>query len=263
MAIDFHVHCFPDELAGRAIGKLSGKAKIPAYLDGTVGALERSMSKAGIDFSIVQNIATKPSQTTAINDWAASICSDKIHSFGTVHPDFAGWKNEIPRIRALGMKGIKFHPDYQGFFADDPRMFPLYDRVFETGLIALFHAGSDRGFAPPYKCTPKRLAHILDAFPEATIVAAHMGANLMWDEGEKYLVGRKIYLDTSISIDHMGAAQFKRFVKNHGHSNILFATDSPWTDQTEEIQTIRSIGLDENILEDILVNNAERILSSF
>lgn len=263
MVIDFHVHCFPDDLAERAITKLSGTAEVPARLNGTAADLRKSMAKAGIDLSVVQHIATKPSQTREINDWAASICSDGIHSFGTVHPDFPDWKNEISRIRSLGMKGIKFHPDYQEFLVDDPRMFSIYEWIFETGLIALFHAGSDSGFDPPYHCTPKRLAHVLDAFPEATIVAAHMGSNLMWDDVEKHLVGRKIYLDTSYSLNYMGETQFKRIVNDHGHDKILFASDSPWTDQSEELEAIRNTGLDKGVLKDILGNNAARILSIY
>lgn len=263
MVIDFHVHCFPDDLAERAVAKLSKKASVPAHLNGTVADLERSMSKAGIDLSIVQHIATKPSQTAAINDWAASICTDKIHSFGTIHPDFPDWKHEIQRIRNLGMKGIKFHPDYQGFLVDDPRMFPIYERIFETGLIVLFHAGNDFGFDPPYNCTPERLAHVLDAFPEATVVAAHMGSNFMWDDVEKHLVGRKIFFDTSLGIDHLCETQFKRIVKNHGHRNILFASDSPWTDQSKELDAIRNIGYEKSVIDDILGNNAASILSIF
>ena len=59
MIIDFHTHVFPDFLAPRAIGLLEDEGDVTACLDGTVGALIRSMDRAGIDGSVVATIATK------------------------------------------------------------------------------------------------------------------------------------------------------------------------------------------------------------
>ena len=36
MVIDFHVHCFPDKLASRAVSQLAECAGIPARLNGTI-----------------------------------------------------------------------------------------------------------------------------------------------------------------------------------------------------------------------------------
>ena len=43
MIIDFHTHIFPDRIAPVTIQKLSEKAQIPAYTDGTLDDLKRSM----------------------------------------------------------------------------------------------------------------------------------------------------------------------------------------------------------------------------
>jgi len=34
----------------------------------------------------------------------------------------------------MGLKGIKFHPDYQKFFVDDKKMFPIYETAFDWDL---------------------------------------------------------------------------------------------------------------------------------
>lgn len=53
MVIDFHTHSFPDELADRAVGRLAQSGGIHNYLDGRVTSIQKSMKKAGIDYSIL------------------------------------------------------------------------------------------------------------------------------------------------------------------------------------------------------------------
>ena len=67
MVIDFHTHSFPDELADRAVGRLAQSGGIPNYLDGRIDSIKASMKKAGIDYSVLLPIATKPEQHTTIN----------------------------------------------------------------------------------------------------------------------------------------------------------------------------------------------------
>ena len=62
MIIDFHTHTFPDELADRAVGTLAHSGGIHNYLDGRVDSLKESMKKAGIDYSVLLPVATKPNQ---------------------------------------------------------------------------------------------------------------------------------------------------------------------------------------------------------
>ena len=70
MIVDFHTHCFPDALAPRAMAMLEGNAGMKAPLDGTVAALVTSMERAGVDRSVMLQIATKPSQNHTVNTWA-------------------------------------------------------------------------------------------------------------------------------------------------------------------------------------------------
>jgi len=260
LIIDFHTHCFPDELAEKAVSALSVKAGIPAMLNGTAGDLKRSMEVNGITGSVIFNIATKPSQTEKINSWAANIQDENIISFGSIHPLYEDWKNELKRIRELGLKGIKYHPEYQEFYVDDETMFPIYELAFELGLVIAFHAGEDIGYAPPYHCTPERLAVLLERFKGGKIVAAHMGGFRYWDEVEKHLVGKDIYLDTSYAVGMMDDEQAKRIIHEHGYRKILFGSDAPWTDQGWAIQCIKNLRLEPEAEEAILYNNAVDLL---
>jgi len=50
------------------------------------------------------------------------------------------------------------------------------------------------------------------------------------------------------------------FIERHGADKILFATDSPWSGQKEDIAYMKSLALPEANLEKILWENAARLL---
>lgn len=263
MIVDIHTHAFPDELAARALTALVGNCDVPALTDGTVAGLRASMRQAGIDRSAVMPIATKPSQVRGINQWAADVNRqfEDIISFGTLHPLMEDWQAEIERLANDGIPGIKLHPDYQDFFVDDPSLSPIYRALADAGLILMMHAGVDIGLPSPVHCTPDRLANVLDTVPELTIIAAHMGGYIMWDDVEKYLVGRDVYFDTSYSMADLGRERMTALIRSHGVDKILFGTDSPWTDQAAEVAGIRGLPFSDEEIGAVLGGNAERVLS--
>lgn len=260
MIIDIHTHCFDDAIAKKAIAVLTKKGGIPAYTDGTVSDLIRSMDESHTDISIIQPIATKPKQTEVINRWAVSIQDKRIIPFGTIHPEYPDWKKEIRYLASCGIKGIKFHPDYQEFFVDDPKLFPIYEEVFSNNMIALFHAGIDIGLPEPCHCTPKGLRNVLRTFKGASIIAAHMGGYNLWNEVEKYLVGEDIYFDTSYTSHVLDSVFMINMINNHGTDKILFGTDSPWGNQRREVEFIKSLPLRDEEKDRILGKNAIKAL---
>lgn len=262
MIIDIHAHCFPDALAPRALEVLTHNCDVKPYTDATCGGLRESMRIAGVDKSAIMPIATKPGQARSINQWAKEISSEDIISFGSLHPAQDDLQAEIDRLVADGIPGVKFHPDYQEFFVDDPSLVPMYRALADAGLIVLFHAGVDIGLPPPVHCPPDRLARVLDAVPDMTVIAAHMGGYQCWDGVKHYLVGRDVYFDTSYSLADLGPERMTALIKAHGADKILFGTDSPWTDQKAEIEGIRALDLSEEEKTAILGGNAERVLGN-
>ena len=120
MIIDFHTHSFPDDIADRAVGRLAQSGGIPNYLDGRVDSIKASMEKAGIDYSVLLPIATKPSQHTTINKIAIetnkSFKSTGIISFGTIHPDNDDYKTIISDLAKAGVPGIKVKAEVSGIY---------------------------------------------------------------------------------------------------------------------------------------------------
>ncbi len=262
MIVDFHTHVFPEDIAARALDKLSSAINniYPVVTDGTVEGLLARMDEWGIDVSVVQPVITRPSQVQSINTWAQSICSERLVSFGAIYPQGEDYQAQIDEVVALGLKGLKFHPEYQNFVVDDDHMLKVYDYALGKGLILLFHAGYDPGFKPPFKSTPQQFARILASMQGGTIIAAHLGGHAQWDDVEEYLVGTNIYLDTSMGSTFYPTEQFVRIVKNHGAHRILFASDSPWSHAGNELEYLRALPLSEEEKSAILGENARRIL---
>ena len=258
--IDVHTHVFPDDLAARALRHLSANSGEPAFTDVTAAGLQASMRRHGISFSVTQPVSTRSAQTPSINSFVlASKQPDLVH-FGTLHPDYADPGAEIKRLARAGIKGIKFHPDYQNFFVDEERMFPIYEKMARAGLIAFFHAGVDIGLPPPVHCPPDRLARVLERVPGLTVVAAHFGGYKMWDEVDRHLVGRPVWLDTSFTLSWLPGPDFVRMARRHGIERVVFGTDSPWADQGAEIAMMEKTGLDEAELDAVFHDNAARLL---
>ncbi|MBE7015678.1 MAG: amidohydrolase, partial [Ruminococcaceae bacterium] len=159
MLIDFHTHAFPETIAPKAIGKLSyDSGGLVPQSKGTVSSLKQEMEKDGVDISVVLSIATNPKQQTNVNNFAKEMNDEKsIFAFGSVHPDADNVYEELERIKDMGLKGVKFHPEYQEFYVDDEKMKPIYRKISSLGLITVFHSGYDYGYAPPYHCMPDNL----------------------------------------------------------------------------------------------------------
>lgn len=261
MTIDFHTHCFPDALAVKAVSRLSAvSGGLTPYTDGTLAGLRRSMVEEGVTASVVQHIATNPAQQQKVNDFAASIQNGvDIFCFGSVHPDAPDALDELERIKALGLKGVKLHPDYQGFAVDDPRMKPIYRKISDLGLITLFHAGLDYGFPPPYGCMPHQLERALDWF-SAPVIAAHWGGIQCGEAVLRHLCGKDVYFDVSFGYGMMPKYYAQRIVEEHGAERLLFGTDSPWHTAAMERRLLDSLDLSDTDRRLIYSDNAKMLL---
>ncbi len=261
MLIDFHTHCFLDNIAEKAIPKLAHiSGGLEPYTDGTVSGLIQAMKKADISASVVLNIATNAHQQHKVNNFAISINNNRsIFSFGSVHFDSPDVFDELERIKASGLKGVKLHPDYQGFEADDPKMKPIYKKISSLGLITVFHAGVDYGFDPPYNNTPEKMIKAFSWF-SSPVIAAHWGG-VNCNEGVlKHLAGTDIYFDTSFGYSMMPKYYAQKILDKHGADKMVFGTDTPWHTAQMEMRLLNSLEISDSDKEKILYKNAQKLL---
>lgn len=262
MYIDFHIHAFDEKVAERAMAKLSECASLTPFTDGTILDTIRTFDECGVDKGVLLPIATKPSQQTMLNDWSKSQESDRIIPFGSVHPDADDAIDELIRIKKLGLKGIKLHPDYQNFVIDDERLFPIYQKCAELDLPIVFHAGFDTVSPDFVHAVPEHSARAFKAVPNMTMILAHLGGYLHSDEVEEHLVGLKgnLYFDTAFTAGNISDEQCERIIKNHGADRILFASDCPWHKCNFEIDMINRLNLTDDEKQMIFYKNAVKLL---
>lgn len=260
MLIDMHIHIFPDKLAPKALANLSQICKSPYFADGTAAGTEKQLREWGVTGAAAMNIATKPSQQAAVNNFAASVNGDFFHCFGTVHPDAPDALEELARIKELGLYGVKLHPDYQGFFIHEKRMFPIYDAIASLGLPVLFHTGWDPLSPDKVHAPSEAVARVVRQFPKLTVIGAHMGGMNRYDEVEEFLAGNNLYIDTAMSSQYCSPEQFARLIKKHGADRVLFGSDCPWSRSSDEFRFIEAAPLTDDEREKIYFRNALRVL---
>lgn len=275
--IDFHTHTFPDAIAGKAIAGMQQRSHAKAFGSGTVSGLLESMEQAGICRSVVLPVATNPLKLSSINN--VSVEADPsigLTYFGGMHPDAENWKEELNRLAAAGVPGIKIHPQYQGVDITDIRYLRILDHAAGLGLLTVMHAGDEIAYPGEVRCSPEMVRSLCDQLGNIPLVLAHMGGWKNWQRVAENLLDTGCFLDTAISLgqivpidDHYAPEElpllreedFVNLVRTFGSERILFGTDSPWADQKEEVRKVSSLPLTRDELENILCRNATHLLS--
>ena len=264
MIIDFHTHCFPDALAPKALAKLSAIGGIPTHTDGTVADTVRTLHAAGIDRAVVCNIATNDRQTTNVNNFAiAANAHPCLYSLGSVNPtssvDFID--AELTRLASSGIKGIKIHPDYMGVEIDDARFDPIFTRAAELGFFVITHAGWDFYSPDKLHASPTAIARVLDRHPQLKLVAAHFGGCRRWDEVKETLIGRRIWMDLSLTeAFSLDPTQYRQMILAHDPDCLLFGSDLPWCDPQKALTYLERLNLPTDLMEKICAQNALALL---
>lgn len=269
MIIDFHTHCFPDALAPRAMGRLTdtiSSMHISPTTDGTAAGLLRGMAHAGIDRAVVCNIATNAHQMGKVNDFAIALKQrypETLIPLGSLHPHAEALTEELERLMAAGIHGIKLHPDYVGIDFDSPAFDGIFSLCEEKHVFIITHAGFDPLSPDHMHCTPPMVRRVLDRHPALTLVVAHMGGMGCEAETLDLLCGRDVYLDTSLLTHRPEKIDLlHKILSSHAPDRLLFATDTPWTDATGEVEAIRKAPLSDDVREMIFSKNALSLLAS-
>ena len=255
--LDIHTHVFPEKVASKVVDYLENYYQTKWQGTGTVPDLQQSMDDSGIDRAVIFSTATKPEQVPVIHDFIAEACrrDKRFIGFGTMHCDYPDPAAEIDRLIALGLRGIKFHPDFQGIAIDDERMMPIY-RLIGNRLPLLFHVGDRHSDLS----SPRRMANLMRRMPELTIIAAHLGGYSQWDQAWRYLVGKNCYLDCSSCFHFLSYRDGAELIREHGINRVLFASDYPAVKHRKAIEDVLNLGFSEAENERIFWNNAAELL---
>lgn len=254
---DFHAHIYPEKIAAQAAENVGKFYNITMNCDGTANSLLNIGAQCGINRFVVHSVATVPKHVPVINRFIAQEANEneEFIGFGTIHPDMEDPDAVIQEILNSGLKGIKIHPETQGFNVDDPKLYELCDR-FRGKLPLLIHCGDYRyDNSHPY-----RLVHLLHNFPDLTVIAAHFGGWSIPDLAVEYLEKENCYLDCSSTMCMTGPKRMKELIRIYGSHRILFGSDYPMWNPKFELNRFMAMQLTDAENQKILQDNARQIL---
>ncbi len=259
MIIDAHAHIFPEKIAAKATVGIGEFYDIEMDSDGTLDKLLEVSDKTGVTKCIVHSVATVPHQVESINTFISESVAkypDRLIGFAALHPDYEDIEGEVARVKRLGLRGIKLHPDFQHFQIDDPHAFPIYEAAQREGLPVLFHVGDIR-----YDFSgPERLRRVVDLFPQMKVVGAHFAGWSQWEESYKLFGDGRIYVDLSSSLYAITPESAANLIHRFGADKVLFGSDFPMWTADEELERFNKIPLTDEERELILHKNAEKLL---
>ena len=256
--IDAHAHIFPEKIAENATVNIGHFYGIPMESCGISDKLLESGREINTSLYLVCSTATTPRQTAHINEFIATECNahKEFYGFGTTHPDSSDLEADIAQIKALGLHGVKLHPDFQEFNADSPEAFRIYE-LMEGELPLLIHCGDNRY---DYSA-PERIAAIHKNFPKLKILAAHLGGYQQWDEAVDLLKGLdNVRFDFSSSLAFLAPERAAEVIRIYGVENCFFGSDFPMWCHAEELERFLKLGFTKEENQLMLADNFKEFL---
>ena len=186
-----------------------------------------------VDKAILMGLKAKDTMGISIpNEYMAEIVRQ--------HPDKLAWcccvtpteKNaalEVERcVKELGAVGVgELGPAYGGYFINDERCFPVFEKAQELGVPIIVHAG-------PTQVTTSRMIYgnpvLLDdiaiQFPELKIVICHMGYHKYEDaiflmQKHENIYADISWMDTLSGLDHIYTPRYLPVVE-YPYFNLLY-----------------------------------------
>jgi predicted TIM-barrel fold metal-dependent hydrolase len=178
------------------------------------------MDAAGVDLAMVCSLAQRIE-----NDFLIELVAkhpNRLFGFGQVMPQADDAVEEIERIAAAGLPGLKLHPSLHGYQVSDHGLLdPVFRACRDAGMIVLINSLDD-----PF-CAPFAIEEIAKGFPEVPTIIAHMGA--VWNVPDAIVVAERnqnVYLDTSATL----LSDVRRAYSRLGAAKILMGTEWPGSD---------------------------------
>jgi uncharacterized protein len=186
----------------------------------TVEAMLPEMDEAGVEVAVICSLGQMIDNDYVLE--AVGRYPQRLIGFGQVNPHASDAVEEIGRLAAAGVLGLKLHPTLHGYhFADHGLLDPIFAACTRHRLVVLVNALDD-----PF-CAPLAVEEISRGFPEVPVLLAHMGT--VWNVPEAMLVAERtpqVYLETSST----QLLDVRLAYARVGAEKIVMGTDWPGSD---------------------------------
>ena len=226
----------------------------------------------GIIFSIDAESAS--GEPYVGNDHIADIVRrypSQFAGFGSVDP----WKGaaavkEARRCKEeLGLLGLKFHPDTQAFFPNDPHFYPLWKACSEVGLAVLFHSGTTGvgagqpgggGIKLKYARPIPYMDDVAADFPDLTVIMAHPA--FPWQDEQLAMLVHKpnVYMDISGWSPKYFSPLLVQYANSLIQNKVMFGSDYPALAPERWLRDFAEAKFNDDVRPKILLENARRVL---
>lgn len=206
------------------------------------------LDAAGFRLAVILSDRRTPPE--AVSEFV-SLSPRRLIGFGYVDPVRPDAYEEVLRQREeLNLYGLKLYPTLDGYRADDPRAFKVYEAASENGMPVMFHqAGMPESYALLRHTDPEQIDVVASCFPDLRIILAHLGYPRV--EESLYLARKhkNLWLDISWVYGDIRHPSYRYFLwrdllkaLNLGVlDHILFGTDYPGIKQAEYLSMVMSI----------------------
>ena len=175
---------------------------------------------------------------------------------------------EAERLINAGARGFKFHPPAGGYYANDRRLYELYEVIAAARLPALFHtgqtavgqgAGAGGGIRLKFG-NPIYLDDVAVDFPDMPIIMAH--PSFPWQEEALAIAHhkRQVYIDLSGWSPKYFPPQLVHYANTLLKEKVLFGSDHPMITADRWLADFHNAGFREEVQPLILKENAARLL---
>jgi predicted TIM-barrel fold metal-dependent hydrolase len=282
VAIDTHVHaevscCQPPDLFGKefddaadkyfgTVLKLGRRPTIPETIE---HYRERHIGFVMFTVDCESNVGRRRISNEEIAEFAHKN-DDVMIAFASIDPHKGkmGAREARTLITDYGVRGFKFHPTLQGFFANDRLAYPLYEVIAEYGLPAVFHSGHSGigagmrgggGLRMKYS-EPIYLDDVAADFPDMKVIIAH--PSWPWQEQALSIALHKenVFIDLSGWSPKYFSPELVRYANTVLKRKVLFASDFPLITPDRWIEDFHTVGFRPDVHPLIMKENAIRVL---
>lgn len=259
--IDAHTHIFPDKIAKKATVATADYFELPEPPNhyGTVQELLDVLWEAGIDYAMVFSAATSAHQVEHINRYIYTETQShpQFIPCGTLHAEYENYVEELKWLRDHGIYGIKIHPEFQHFVLNDKRLFPMFEEMAAHDMFLISHMGDPRVNVSG----PERMIEVAATFPTLRCIGAHLGNWGDWDLQKIAPLAKlpNVYADISSTFSYTDDHEtLMAILHAYDPTHLFFGSDYPIWCPKKELHKVLQLGIEENLLEDILFNNFAR-----
>jgi uncharacterized protein len=275
-AIDFHVHLpTPDWLDGSMAGYVEAAEayfRSPVERQSLPELAEMYRQLETMAVLLAWDAETATGRPRVPNETVAAACRahpDVFTGLGSVDPHKGeAAVAEVANIAALGLRGVKFHPSLQAFAPDDEAYWPVFAACERHGLLALFHTGTSgigarqpggQGVRLDY-ARPIRLDAVAAAHPGLTVVAAHFGWPWHMELVAMALHKTNVYIDISGWAPRRIPPELIGELRGRLAGQFVWGSDFPFLAPQRCLDELAGLGLPDEVLRQVLHDNAARIL---